>query len=113
MITAIDYCKAAVSGRIDSSNALQFENELMELVPSPCEGFTLDIEKLSYISSAGLRVLMKLRKSCCGPVKIINSNEQVYSVLEMTGFSQLFTVEKAFRKVNKELDLVWLCAVKN
>jgi uncharacterized protein (TIGR02172 family) len=100
MITAIDYCKAAVSGRIDSSNALQFENELMELVPSPCEGFTLDIEKLSYISSAGLRVLMKLRKSCCGPVKIINSNEQVYSVLEMTGFSQLFTVEKAFRKVS-------------
>ena len=102
MITAIDYCKAAVSGRIDSSNALQFENELMELVPSPCEGFTLDIEKLSYISSAGLRVLMKLRKSCCGPVKIINSNEQVYSVLEMTGFSQLFTVEKAFRKISVE-----------
>ena len=100
MITEIDSCKAAVSGRIDSGNALQFENELMKLIPSQCKGFTLDIEQLNHISSAGLRVLMKLRKSCSGPVNIINANEQVYSVLEMTGFSQLFTVEKAFRKIS-------------
>lgn len=100
MITGIDYCKAKVSGRIDSGNALQFEQELMELVPSPCEGFTLDIEDLTYISSAGLRVLMRLRKSCNGPINIINANEQVYSVLEMTGFSQLFNVEKAFREIS-------------
>ena len=100
MITSIGNCKAQVSGRIDSGNALQFEKELMDLVPSPCEGFTLDIEKLTYISSAGLRVLMKLRKACSGPVNIINASEQVYSVLEMTGFSQLFNVEKAFRKIS-------------
>lgn len=88
--------------RIDSGNALEFENELMAQVPEGCVDYTLDADGLEYISSAGLRVLMKLRKACSGTVIIVNVSEQVWSVLEMTGFNQLFNVKKAYRRISIE-----------
>ena len=52
-----------LKGRIDSNNAAQFEEEMMDAVnKNPGEEITLDASALEYISSAGLRVLMKLRK---------------------------------------------------
>jgi len=99
-IKRIDDFSAAVSGRIDSSNAQEFESGLMALVPAGCADFCLDAEGLDYISSAGLRVLMKLRKSCSGSISILNVSDQVWSVLEMTGFSQLFNVKKAYRRIS-------------
>lgn len=91
-----------LSGHIDSNNAAQIEQEISSLT----EGrehlpIILDFEDLSYISSAGLRVILRLRKN--NPdVSIINVCSEVYEILEMTGFTQMMTVEKAYRKVSIE-----------
>jgi len=91
-----------VSGRIDSSNAQEFERELKEALGEDLKEVTLDLEELTYISSAGLRVLMKLRKIVSGTVTLANTLPEVTQVLEVTGFSQLFRVHKAYRRVNIE-----------
>ena len=61
----------------------------------------VDAEGLNYISSAGLRVLLHLRKSS-PDLRIINVNSDVYDILEMTGFTQMMDVEKAYRVVSIE-----------
>ncbi len=91
-----------LTGRIDSGNASQIENEIMGMT----EGYagselTVDTEKLEYISSAGLRVLLRLRKSFSG-LRIINASSEIYEILEMTGFTDMMTVEKAYRVVSIE-----------
>ena len=87
-----------VSGRVDSSNASKFE-QLMATVQG--EHPVLDIEELSYISSAGLRVLLGLsRKYASRKLKLINASEEVYSIFHMTGFDQLFEVTKALREID-------------
>ncbi len=89
-----------VSGRIDSTNSEQFEINLLATVDKDCKDIHLDLEDLDYISSAGLRVLMKLRKVCCGSISLINTSEEVSRILEMTGFNQLFVVKKAYRRIS-------------
>ena len=91
-----------VSGRIDSGNAAQFEQEITAQLegkmPAPV---VLDAAALEYISSAGLRVLLHLKKK--NPdLKIINVSSEVYEILEMTGFTEILTVEKAYRVVSVE-----------
>ena len=53
----------------------------------------LDCEKLVYISSAGLRVLLGAQKKTKGAMKLIHVNEPVMEVLEMTGFADILNVE--------------------
>ena len=87
-----------LEGRIDTNNAPQVEKELL----AAAEGKTdvvLDAEKLVYISSAGLRVLMKLRKSLA-KLPMINVSRDVYDILETTGFTELLDVKKALRQVS-------------
>ena len=70
-----------LEGRIDSNNAAQTEAELLSAVASaPDAGVTLDAERLEYISSAGLRVLMKLRKTVGKPVEVVNVRTVLPSV---------------------------------
>jgi uncharacterized protein (TIGR02172 family) len=59
----------------------------------------LDAEKLNYISSSGLRVLLKLRK-LEENLKLINATPEVYDILEMTGFADLFPVSQAYRTID-------------
>ena len=94
-----------LSGRIDSNNASLIENEIMEQLASadgqdsaPVE---LDAENLEYISSAGLRVLLRIRKTHPDMV-IRNVSAEVYDILDMTGFTEMMTVEKAYRVVSIE-----------
>ena len=54
---------------------------------------TVDCENLSYISSAGLRVLLSAHKRMRGEMKLINVNELVMEVLEMTGFADIWVIE--------------------
>ncbi|MBQ6575499.1 MAG: STAS domain-containing protein, partial [Lachnospiraceae bacterium] len=56
---------------------------------------TLDIEKLEYISSAGLRVLLSAQKimSKQGEMKVIHVNETIMEIFEVTGFSEILTIE--------------------
>ena len=92
-----------LEGRIDSNNAAQTEAELLSAVASaPDAGVTLDAERLEYISSAGLRVLMKLRKTVGKPVEVVNVSPEVYDIFEVTGFTELLNVKKRLREISVE-----------
>ncbi|MCQ2428968.1 MAG: phosphotransferase [Clostridia bacterium] len=89
-----------LEGRIDSTNAEAKGAELTALIAgTPHESLTLDTEALSYISSAGLRVLLRIRKSE-PELKIVNAGSELYDIFEMTGFTEMMTIEKAYRKMS-------------
>ena len=92
----------ALSGHIDSSNAPQTEREIGELCAAhPHNALALDMEELEYISSAGLRVVLRLRKAE-KEFSLINVSAAVYEVLEMTGFAEMMPVQKAYRRLSVE-----------
>ena len=84
-----------LEGRIDTNNAAQTESEIFAAVEGKTEDIVIDAEKLEYISSAGLRVLMKLRKSIDRELPVINVSRDVYDIFETTGFTELLDVKKA------------------
>ena len=88
-------------GHIDSGNAAQAEQELNTLRQSApsVSAVALDFERLQYISSAGLRVILRLRKER-PELKIVNVSSEVYEVLDMTGFTEMLPVEKAYRRLS-------------
>ena len=88
-----------LSGRIDSTNAPDIENELMSAVSDDQGDLTIDAGGLEYISSAGLRVLMKLKKQHSGNMEIINVSNEVYDIFSITGFTSLFEVRKKPREI--------------
>ena len=107
MVTKISENELKVSGRIDSTNAAEFEKEITEMTADNDGDVILDAEGLKYISSAGLRVLMKLQKTISGKVSIINTSNEVYDIFNMTGFVKLINVKKALRFVSVEgLELI-------
>ena len=92
----------ALEGRIDSGNAAEVENEIScAMEDKKPSAIILDAEGLDYISSAGLRIILRLRKKH-PDLRIINVKSDVYEVFEMTGFTEMMTVEKAYRKVSIE-----------
>lgn len=91
-----------LEGRIDTNNAAHVEEEIRAAIDG-MQGETdvsIDAEELSYISSAGLRVLMKVRKKINKPLKVFNVSRDVYDIFETTGFTDLFEVKKALRKID-------------
>ena len=97
-----DCVKIDLKGRIDSSNAPAVEQEIFSrLEGSERAPVVLDCAGLEYISSAGLRVLLRVKKS--NPdLTITGVSSEVYEILEMTGFTEMMTVEKAYRRVSVE-----------
>ena len=91
-----------LEGRIDTNNAVQIEQEIFSAVGGKTEDIVLDAENLEYISSAGLRVLMKLRKSIGKPLPMVNVSTQVYDILDTTGFTELLEVYKRVREITVE-----------
>ena len=90
-----------LNGRIDSGNAARFEKDLFSTLDAAPDAIpVLDAENLDYISSAGLRVLMKLRKRLNASVKMENVSRDVYDILEVTGFTELMDVKKAYRQIS-------------
>ena len=82
-----------LEGRLDTTTAPELEKELNAL--GNVNELTLDFGKLEYISSAGLRVLLAAHKimSRKGGMKVTNVNEIVNEVFEVTGFSDILTIE--------------------
>ena len=90
----------ALSGRIDSNNAQQVEDEINRLLAeNACDSLRIDMGELEYVSSAGLRTLLRLRKAY-GDLRLTNVGPEVYEILHMTGFTELMTVEKTYRRVS-------------
>ena len=82
-----------VSGRIDAVTALQLDKDLNSSLAG-INDLTIDLADLEYISSAGLRTLLKLQKRMDrqGTMKIRNIRENIREVLDMTGFSEFLTI---------------------
>ena len=85
----------ALSGRLDTTTAPVFEKELKESL-NGVDDLTLDFSGLEYISSAGLRVLLSAQKmlnASGGAMKIVGANDIVKEIFEVTGFSDILTIE--------------------
>ena len=89
-----------LKGHIDSANAPAVEAEITRArSESPCGDLVLDARDLTYISSAGLRIILRLRKEFPA-LKIVNVSSEIYEILDMTGFTELVEVQKAYRVVS-------------
>ena len=84
----------ALEGRLDTTTAPELEAELKKSLDA-AESLTMDFAKLEYISSAGLRVLLSVHKAMAGKggMKVVHANEIVNEVFEVTGFSDILTIE--------------------
>ena len=90
----------AIEGRIDASNAPTAEEKIFAIKKENAGKHTvIDADNLEYISSAGLRVILKLRKEE-PKLAVINVAPDVYDVFDMTGFTDMITVEKAYKRMS-------------
>ena len=93
---------AFLSGRVDSANAPELESELGAAREANAhEAMLLDMQELEYISSAGLRVILRLRKAE-PELRLVGVPAAVYEILDITGFTELLPVERAYRSVSVE-----------
>ena len=83
-----------LSGRLDTVTAPQLEAEL-EKILSDSDALVLDMANLEYISSAGLRVILKAQKAMNtkGTMKLIRVGESIMEVFDITGFSDFLNIE--------------------
>lgn len=92
----------ALAGTIDTKNASAVEAEISaERAAHPSASLVLDFSELTYISSAGLRVMLRLKKAL-GGLSIINVLPEVYGIFEMTGFTMMIDVRKAYANFSVE-----------
>lgn len=101
--TATDHetLRIFLKGHIDSANAADTEKEIAaarEANPD-CTNVIIDASKLDYISSAGLRIILRLRKQFKN-LKVVNVSAEVYEIFDMTGFTEMMKVEKAYRVIS-------------
>lgn len=89
-----DKIQYTLEGRLDTSTAPELEEEIKKISGDTKE-LVFDFAGLDYISSAGLRVLLAAQKTMMkqGNMKVINVNETINEVFEVTGFSDILTVE--------------------
>ena len=83
----------ALEGRLDTVTAPELEKEIKDSLDG-VKSLVLDFEKVEYISSAGLRVLLSTQKimNKQGEMKLINVNSDIMEIFEVTGFSDILTI---------------------
>ena len=83
-----------IEGRLDTTTAPELENTING-EGDALEKLVLDFEKVNYISSAGLRVLLTAQKkmNTQGLMELINVSEEVMDILEMTGFADILVIK--------------------
>ena len=89
-----------IEGRVDTNTSSLVEAEVSEIITNNAHtSVTLDFENVEFLSSAGLRVILRLKKK--NPtLTIINVVPEVYEIFEMTGFSEMMNIQKGFRKIS-------------
>ncbi|MBR4383479.1 MAG: STAS domain-containing protein [Selenomonadaceae bacterium] len=83
----------ALIGRLDAVTALELDKDLSASLDGVAD-LTVDLAEIEYVSSAGLRILLKLQKRMDrqGAMRIKNIRENVREVLDMTGFAEFLTI---------------------
>ena len=84
--------------RIDTTNASEVENKIFEAIKGYDE-VVLDAKNLTYISSAGLRIILKVKKTV-SKTKVINCNSEIFEIFQTTGFTEMMSIEKAYREID-------------
>ena len=84
----------AISGRLDTTTAPELEEALKESMDGISE-LVIDFTETEYISSAGLRVLLSAQKTMNkqGSMKVLNVNETIMEIFDITGFADILTIE--------------------
>jgi uncharacterized protein (TIGR02172 family) len=89
-------------GKIDSLNAPTVADEINHLREKyPAEKIILDCDNLEYTTSAGLRVILRLKQEI-DDTRLINVHPEIYDIFDMTGFTDMMDIEKAYRVVSVE-----------
>ena len=83
-----------INGRLDTTTAPELEAVIDECVEGTQE-LLMDFSDLEYVSSAGLRVILKAQKlmNARGSMKLVNVNETIMEVFDITGFADILTIE--------------------
>ena len=89
-----DTLTVKLDGRLDTNTAPELEATFGEILEG-VESLVLDFEKLEYVSSAGLRVLLSAQKTMTkqGEMKLVHVNETIGEIFEVTGFCDILTIE--------------------
>lgn len=82
------------SGRLDTDSAADFELTVQDLLAADAKHFVIDLSKIGYVSSAGLRVLLMLAKGLerKGTLRLAGLNAQIKQVFDIAGFTKLFII---------------------
>lgn len=92
-----------LKGRIDSNNAPEVEKEIFAILSQHPERIpAFDLSELAYISSVGLRILMRVKKKYSGEIMLYEVPSEIYDILDTTGFIELFQVKKKLRSLSVE-----------
>ena len=93
IVTKLSDNRVQVQGSISSVNAAEFETELLSVISG--QTLVIDAENLKYISSAGLRVILKSQKlmNTQGVMKLTHVNETIMEIFDITGFADILTIE--------------------
>ena len=92
--------RLCLNGHIDSSNAEQVKDEIFSNISQDHSlPVIIDAENLEYISSAGLRILLQLRKAH-PEVHIIDVRPEVYEIFDVTGFTQMLDISRAYKEIS-------------
>ena len=83
-----------IGGRLDTTTAPELEKELDSILEG-CKDLVFDMTELEYVSSAGLRVILKAQKvmNTQGAMKLIGVNDSIMEVFDITGFLDILTIE--------------------
>lgn len=92
-----DQTVVSLSGRIDSTAAVEFEEKLIDIIDKGTNSMVIDFLRIQFISSAGLRVLLlaaKKVKPYGGKILLCNMSKDVREVFDISGFSSIFQIHE-------------------
>ncbi len=88
-------------GSIDTTNVAAVEEDMNAVIGQhQPTSLILNLKQLSYISSAGLRVVLKLRRRFGANIRAVEASPQVYEIFDITGFTEMLPVDKAYRELD-------------
>ena len=89
-----------IEGELNSVNSESVGEEIDKIIQDKTfKSLVLDFDRVSYISSAGLRIILKLKQRY-DDFSVINASLEVYDVFQMTGFTSMMSIKKALRKID-------------
>ena len=84
-----------IEGRLDTTNYIEFENEVNKIFSENIKVIYMDCSELSYISSSGLRIFLIIQKkmmSAGGKFKLFGMQESIKEIFDISGFSKIFEI---------------------